>query len=74
MKYDDENPDIFMYNHCSLKKFRAIQNHVELQTEIAKCREWKLGNALFDMIRKNKAIFEVNLNLFSQAKTTMKFK
>jgi hypothetical protein len=74
LKYEDGNPDIFMYNHCSLKNFKAIQNCVELQAEIAKCRESIVGKALFDMIRKNKAIFEANLNLFSQAKTTMQFK
>lgn len=73
LKYDKSNPELFMYNHSTLKSFNAAQNSLEHQIHLKATSGLKSVTVLSEVIDRNKEVFHRNVDLLVQKKTEMKF-
>ncbi len=73
LKYDQANPELFMYNHNTLKAFSAAQNSLETQIHLKGESTVRAVELLREVVGHNREVLRRNVDLLSQKKTIMKF-
>jgi len=73
LKFDQSNPELFMYNHSNLKAFNECQGALERELFLGPDPTLKSAAMLSEIIERNKKVFYRNVEFLVQKKTEMKF-